>query len=196
MTGSRIVAIGASAGGVEPLLEITRSLPRSFPAAVCVVLHVNPRVPSLLPTLVNRAHRMDARHPVDGEPMEAGHIYIAPPDRHLLVEPGRLRLGDGPREARSRPAVDVLFRSIARAYGPLAIGVVLSGALDDGTEGLVAIKRAGGIAIVQDPDTAYCPSMPRNALDKVEVDHVVSTAEIAPLLEQLLIGPEPDRVYR
>ena len=139
---------------------------------------------------------MDARHTVDGESIEAGRIYIAPPDHHLLVDGGRLWLGDGPREARSRPAINALFRSIARAYGPLAIGVILSGLLDDGTEGLLAIKRAGGITIVQDPHEAHYSSMPRSALDHVAIDHVASSAEIAPLLEQLVIEPmlaEPAR---
>jgi two-component system chemotaxis response regulator CheB len=122
---------------------------------------------------------------VDKERIQPGHIYVAPPDQHLLVEPNRIRLTRGPKENRFRPAVDPLFRSAAQAYGPRVIGVILTGNLDDGTAGLWAVKRLGGTAIVQDPQDALAPSMPRSALRQVEVDHCLPLAEIAPLLARL-----------
>lgn len=166
-------------------------LPASFPAAVCVVLHLSPLRSSALPSLLSRSKRLPAAYGIEGERIERGRIYIAPPDRHLLVEDHQIRLGIGPRENGSRPAIDPLFRSIAQAHGPNAIGVVLSGALFDGTSGLLAIKAQGGIAIVQDPDEAACPSMPRSALDNVSVDHVARTAELPALLESLVVAPSP-----
>ncbi len=125
----------------------------------------------------------------DGQAIERGRIYVAVPDYHLLVEGKRIRLVRGPKENRSRPAIDPLFRTLARAYGPRVVGVVLSGALDDGTAGLRAIKRLGGIAVVQDPQDALVPSMPASALEYVAVDHCVSTAGIAPLLARLAREP-------
>jgi two-component system chemotaxis response regulator CheB len=171
------------------LLKLSRSLPENFPAAVCVVLHVPPLRSSVLPMLLDRAKRLPAAYGVDGESIVPGRIYVAPPDRHLLVEGNQICLGLGPRENGSRPAIDPLFRSVALAYGDRAIGVVLSGALYDGTSGLVAIKARGGITIVQDPDEAPCPSMPRNALENARIDHVVRTADLAGLLETLVAEP-------
>jgi len=136
--------------------------------------------------LLGRSQRMPAAYGVDGERVRPGRIYVAPPDRHLLVEGDRIRIGIGPRENGSRPAIDPLFRSVAQAHGPNVVGVVLSGALFDGTNGLAAIKARGGIAVVQDPDEAACPSMPRSALETVSVDHVVPTADLASLLESLV----------
>jgi two-component system chemotaxis response regulator CheB len=189
VTHLRIVAVGASAGGLETLLKLSRMLPASFPAAVCMVLHLPPLRSSALPALLGRSNRMPAAYGVDGEKIEAGRIYVAPPDRHLLVEDHRIRLGIGPRENGSRPAIDPLFRSVAQASGPNAIGVVLSGALYDGTSGLLAIKARGGIAIVQDPQEAVCSSMPRSALENVGADHVVRSDELAALLESLVASP-------
>ena len=126
----------------------------------------------------------------DGQRLEAGHVYLAQPDRHLLVEPGRLRVTRGPREHRFRPAIDPLFRSAAQVFGPAAIGVILTGNLDDGTAGLWTIKKLGGIAIVQDPSDAVFPAMPTNALRHVEVDHVVPVSRIPPLLDELTSAVE------
>lgn len=177
-----IVVFGASTGGVEALALLVQALPRDLPAAIFVVLHLSPEVPSHLPEILNRHSRLPARHPRDGEPIQLGHIYVAPPDRHLLLEGGVVRVVRGPRENRHRPAVDPLFRTAALAYGPRVIGVVLTGALDDGTAGLYAIKQRGGVAIVQDPRDAMIASMPESALEYVAVDYCVPLHELAPLL--------------
>ncbi|MDQ3346728.1 MAG: chemotaxis protein CheB [Acidobacteriota bacterium] len=155
-----IVVIGASAGGVEALSTLVGELPRNLRAAVLIVLHVS-RGRSVLPEILTRAGRLPAVHPADGDLIAPGRIYVAKPDHHLIVENGRTRVIHGPTENGSRPAVDPLFRSAAREYGPRVIGIILTGALDDGTAGLAAVKEAGGIAVVQDPDEAFASSMPR-----------------------------------
>jgi two-component system chemotaxis response regulator CheB len=180
-----IVVIGASAGGVEALVALMRSLPADLEAAVFVVLHVPPQSSSMLPVILDRSGPLPAQHARDGLPIERGQIYVAPPDHHLVVERERMRVVRGPRENRHRPAVDVLFRSAAWEYGPHVIGVVLTGTLDDGTAGLLAIKQRGGIAVVQHPDDALYPGMPRSALAHVDVDHSVPLREIGPLLATL-----------
>ena len=159
-----IVVIGASAGGVEALRGLAAGLPPELPAAVFVVLHVLPSGTSLLPQILARQTPLAVAAAEDGEPIERGRIYVAPPDHHMLVERGRVRLTRGPRENGHRPAVDPLFRSAARAYGQRVIGVVLSGALDDGAAGLKIVSENGGTAVVQDPADALYPSMPRSAL--------------------------------
>ncbi len=186
MSGHDIVVIGASAGGVEALVKLVSKLPKDLPAAIFVVLHIPPQSPSMLPTILSRAGQLPALHPTDGTKFERGHIYIAPPDHHILLEDGHIRIVRGPKENRHRPAVDVLFRSSASAYGPRVIGVVLTGALDDGTAGLLAIKRQGGIAVVQDPDDALYSGMPRSAVEHVKVDYVLLLAAIAPKLVNLV----------
>lgn len=189
MPGHDIIVIGASAGGVEALVTLTRSLRRNLPAAVFVVLHIPAQSPSLLPDILNRAESLKAVQAKDGMKIEHGHIYVAPPDHHMLVERGKVRVVHGPKENRHRPAVDPLFRSAALAYGPRVIGVILTGSLDDGTAGLLAVKRRGGIAIVQDPDESLYPGMPMNALANVEVDYTLPLFSIGPLLGQLAIKP-------
>jgi two-component system, chemotaxis family, protein-glutamate methylesterase/glutaminase len=159
-----IVVIGASAGGVEALRSLVAGLPPELPAAVFVVLHVLPSGTSLLSQILARQTRLVVAPAGDGEPIERGRIYVAPPDHHMLVERGRVRLTRGPRENGHRPAVDPLFRSAARAYGQRVIGIVLSGALDDGAAGLKMISDNGGTGVVQDPAGALYPSMPRSAL--------------------------------
>src|SRR5262249_19585384 len=150
-----------------------------------IVLHIPPQGPSNLPNILRRVSRLPVAHPNDGERIRSGHIYVAPPDQHLLVERGRLRIAHGPQEKRSRPAIDPLFRSAAQAYGPRVVGVVLTGALDDGTTGLLTIKQRGGITIVQNPKEAFISSMPESALRYVQVDHCVPLQKIPDLLVQL-----------
>jgi two-component system chemotaxis response regulator CheB len=165
-----VVVIGASAGGVNALLTLASQLPPTFPAPILVVLHIGSHH-SVLPELLASRGPLPAAHARHEERMVAGRIYVAPPDRHLLVDNGSMRLSKGPKEHFTRPAIDPLFVSAALAYGPAAVGVVLTGTLDDGTAGLQAIKECGGLAVVQDPEDALEPSMPRSALTYVAVDH-------------------------
>lgn len=184
-----IIVAGASTGGVEALTALVGGLPADLPAAIFVVLHVPPTGSSLLPKILSRVGPLPATHANDGEPIHPGRIYVAPPDYHLLLKRGYVRVVRGPRENHHRPALDPLFRTAARAYGPRVIGVVLTGALDDGTAGLFAIKQCGGIAVVQDPAEAYFPSMPESALAYVDVDYRLPLAELAPLLARLAREP-------
>jgi two-component system chemotaxis response regulator CheB len=180
-----VVVIGTSAGGVTALSTIIKQLPKDLNAAIFIVLHISPHQRSNLPDILTRAGNLNAAHAMDGEPIHHGRIYIAPPDHHLLLEPGLVRVTKGPKENRFRPAIDPLFRSAAYAHGPEVIGVVLTGALDDGTAGLWAIKDRGGIAVVQDPDDAEQRSMPWTALNNVEVDHCLPVRDIAKVLVTL-----------
>lgn len=182
-----IVVIGCSVGGVEALQRLVAGLPKTFPAAVFVVLHLSPQSTSVLPQILNRSGKLPAVHPRDNDPIRTGHIYVAPPDNHLMLEDGRVRVTHGPKENRHRPAVDPLFRSAARWYGQRVIGVVLTGSLDDGTAGLLTIKKRGGVAIVQDPEEAMAPGMPESALEVVSVDHVVTLEQIPQLLNKLVM---------
>jgi two-component system chemotaxis response regulator CheB len=180
-----IVVIGASAGGVEAISKVVAGLPRDLKAAVFVVLHLS-RGRSVLPEILTRAGRLPAKHPIDGELIQHGRIYVAVPDHHLTIEDDHVRVLHGPTENSARPAVDPLFRSAARTYGSRVIGIVLTGSLDDGTSGLAAVKEAGGIAVVQDPEEAFAPSMPRSALEFVQVDHVLPLHEISGLVVSLV----------
>ncbi len=184
-----ILAVGASAGGVEALGRLARALPQELPAAVFVVLHVPPNATSALPDILRRKARLQAAHATHGEPIRTGRIYVAPPDRHLVVAQGNVRLSRGPRENGHRPAIDPTFRSVAREYGARVVGVVLSGALEDGTAGLEAIKAQGGITVVQDPSDALYPGMPSNAISHIEVDHVLSATAIGVLVAELAMAP-------
>jgi len=185
MPGHDIIVIGASAGGVEALVTITRTLPPDLPAAVFVVLHIPAHSPSLLANILSRSGPLKAVQPMDREGVEHGCIYVAPPDQHLLVENGKVRVVHGPRENRHRPAIDPLFRSAAQVYGPRVVGVILTGALDDGTAGLLAVKRRGGIAVVQNPQEALYSGMPLSALRNVTVDYTLPLANIGILLRKL-----------
>jgi len=180
-----VVVIGTSAGGIEALQQVARGLPAGLPASVLVVIHVPPRSPGLLPRILSRAGPLPAAHAEDGEEIRHGRIYVAPAGFHMLLDDGRIRLVAGARENLHRPAIDPLFRSAALAGGPRVIGVVLTGALDDGTAGLRAIKRCGGTAVVQDPSEATYPSMPLSAMRSVRVDHCLPLAEIPALLVRL-----------
>jgi two-component system chemotaxis response regulator CheB len=182
-----VIVIGASAGGVGSLQRVVEHIPAGFPAAILVALHLPDGIRSMLPEILNRAGNLPAAHAIHREPIAPGRIYIAPAGFHLTVNPGRVVVHRGAREHGVRPAIDPLFRSAALAYGPRTIGVVLSGLLDDGTVGLREIKRAGGIAIVQDPRDTEWPSMPQSALDHVAVDYSVPAAQIGTLLHQLVM---------
>ena len=171
MVPHRIVVIGASSGGVSALRNLFSQLSSDVQAAFFVVLHILPESPSVLATLLDRAGPLPAKAAEDNEPILPGHVYVAPPDFHLIVKQGYLQLHRGPRENRHRPAINPLFRSAAIAFPEQTIGVILTGYQDDGAAGLSAIKRCGGIAIVQDPHDASIPDMPTNALAKVDVDY-------------------------
>jgi two-component system chemotaxis response regulator CheB len=189
VAANQIVVIGASAGGLETLRALLHALPATFPLPIGIVVHSAPQSPGLLAEILARVGTLKVTNARNRERLVGGHVYVAPPDCHLLVEPGALRVTKGPRENRFRPAIDPLFRSAAQVYGPGAIGVVLSGSLDDGTAGLWAIKQLGGIAIVQDPADALFPGMPENALRHVNVDHIVPLADLAGLLVSLASQP-------
>jgi two-component system chemotaxis response regulator CheB len=178
-----IVVIGTSSGGVEALIRLFRDLPEDLPAAVFVVVHFPQGASSVLPSILNHAGSLKAVNPEDGDAIKNGRVYVAPPNFHLLVEYGRVRLGGGPRENRHRLAADPLVRSAALAYGPRVVGVILTDARDEGSAGLLAVKRRGGVAIVQDPDDALFPGMPESALRYVDVGHCVPLDKIAPLLD-------------
>lgn len=189
MPGHSIIVIGASAGGVEALTTLVRDLPLDLPASIFVVLHIPAQSPSLLAAILMQAGRLPVVQASDGLVIQPGYIYVAQPDHHLLIEEGQMRSVRGPKENRHRPAVDPLFRTAAVVYGPKVIGVILTGALDDGTAGLLAVKKQGGIAIVQDPAEAFYPGMPSSALESVKVDYKLRLTEIAPMLVRLVNEP-------
>jgi two-component system chemotaxis response regulator CheB len=180
-----VVVVGGSAGGLDALRAILSGLPKDLPASLFVVLHSAPDSPGLLAEILDRAGALPASHAIDGGRVERGRVYVAPPDHHLVLEPGVMRVTRGPKENRFRPAIDPLFRSAAGVYGPRAVGVILSGGLDDGTAGLLAIKQLGGTAVVQDPADAFASSMPAHALAAVAADFVLPAAEIAPAIVRL-----------
>ena len=184
-----VVVIGGSAGAVEAMLRIAEGLPSGLAARLFLVIHVPPTASSVLPRLLERRSSLQSRHPQDGEATSLSIIYVAPPDYHLLVRDGTVAVVRGPRENGHRPAIDPLFRSAARAYGGRVIAVVLSGNLDDGASGLRAVVNAGGVAIVQDPDDAVHPGMPRSALSFVPEADVVALAGIAERISALVGSP-------
>ena len=185
----RIVAIGASAGGVEALQRVVRHLPASFLAPIVVVLHLPSTGISHLPDILTRIGAVPARQATHRARLEPGRILVAPPDRHVIVANDRLLLVDGPRENGVRPAIDPLFRSVARSFGTGAIGVILSGTLDDGAAGMATIAAAGGATIAQDPADAICPGMPTSAIETGAVDHIELADDIGPLLDRLVAQP-------
>lgn len=189
----RVIAIGASAGGVEAMTYLASNLPRNLNAAVLMVLHIPHNAVSLMPEILRRAGELPAVHAATREPLRAGRIYLAPPDRHMIVRDGTVGTVFGPRENGHRPAVDPLFRSVAEAHGSRAIGVVLTGNLDDGAAGILAIKQAGGVTIAQDPEDALYPGMPTNAIRSSGVDHVLALKEIVPTILRLLEEMPPDK---
>jgi two-component system chemotaxis response regulator CheB len=187
---SRIVVIGASAGGFEAVRAVLEALPDDFPAAVLVVIHTGPN--GVFPDALARNTPLPVVAARDGERLEGGRVYVAPPDQHLTVTDGVVRVARGPREHGFRPAIDPLFTTAAQAAGERVAGVILSGALSDGTIGLHAIKHAGGLAVVQHPEEAPVPSMPLSALRSVEVDAILPVSAIGPqLVEWAMNGARP-----
>jgi two-component system, chemotaxis family, protein-glutamate methylesterase/glutaminase len=191
--GRNIIVVGTSAGGSEALDELTSQLPTNIPASIFIVQHLPPEGSArhLLKRLA-RYKAFRSKLAVDGERFEHGRIYVAPPDHHLLVKKTQLLVTKGARENRHRPAIDPLFRSAAVTHGPHVIGVVLTGHLDDGTAGLTAIGKCGGVTVVQDPREAAYPGMPQSALSNLRVDHCVRLADMALLLDQLAREPIGD----
>lgn len=185
-----VVVIGASAGGLRPLEQIAAALPTEPALAVFVVQHIGPSR-SLLPDLLSRQGKLRAFHPRDGDAIQFGAIHVAPPDRHLVIVDSHIRLSAGPHENLTRPAIDPTFRSAALAFGPRVQGVLLSGGLDDGVAGLAAIKRRGGVTIVQEPSEALMPSMPQTAIETVGIEHVLPAARIAAMIGEIAREPVP-----
>jgi two-component system chemotaxis response regulator CheB len=193
MPGHDMILIGASAGGVEALQTLARGLPADMPAAVFVVLHVAPDSRSLMPEILSRSGPLPAAHARDGEKIQHGRIYVAPPDYHLLLQDGAVRLSHGARENHHRPAIDPLFRTAATAFGPRVVGVILSGALYDGAAGLATVRRAGGVAVVQDPADALVDTMPQSALATAGADYVLPVVEMPAVLVELAMQRKSDR---
>lgn len=182
-----MVVIGASSGGMDALTRLVAQLPRDFAAPIFVVHHMAPDATGdALRGAINRAGRLRCSEATDGKRFAAGNVYLAPSDHHLMLAKGTMRVTKGARENRARPAIDPLFRSAAVAYRNRAVGVLLTGNLDDGTAGLTAIQRCGGVCVVQDPADAAYPDMPQNALNRVRVEHCVPLAEMGGLLEKLI----------
>ena len=187
----RVFVIGASLSGIDTLARLMHLLPPDFPAPIFITQHVASHSPGMLPHILTGAGYLPAVHPKNGELFERGRVYVAPPDRHMLVQKGYVRLSHGPQENLARPAIDPLFRSAAAAYGPAVVGVVLTGQLDDGTSGLLAIKDRGGIAMVQDPSEATAASMPQSALAHVAIDYCCKLEEMAQLFVTLANDDPP-----
>jgi two-component system chemotaxis response regulator CheB len=193
LPGKDIVVIGASAGGIDGVRTIVSALPPRFEGSLFVVVHTAAEAPGVLDVIFGSNSQLPVAIARDEEKIVAGRVYVARPDHHLIITPGKVCLTRGPKENRFRPAVDPLFRSAAQTYGPRVVGIILSGGLDDGTAGLLTVKQLGGTAIVQDPNEALAPSMPQSALLHVQVDHVLPVREIAPLLVRLTAMPADSR---
>jgi two-component system, chemotaxis family, protein-glutamate methylesterase/glutaminase len=182
----RLVVVGASAGGIAPLRELVAGLPAGLPAAVLVVVHLPLTGESHLPALLSLSGPLPASHPRDGQELVPGEVLVAPPDHHLVVRGGQVRLNRGQRENRRRPAIDPLFRTAAAAFGPGVVAVVLSGALDDGAVGAAVVAAQDGVVVVQDPAEARVSSMPRAALATVRGARKVATADLAAVVTGLV----------
>jgi two-component system chemotaxis response regulator CheB len=193
MSHRDIIVVGASAGGIEALQQLARSLPSTLDASLFITVHFPERGTSVLPRILTRAGPLAAVHAVDGDTIVPGRIYVAPPDFHLLLDRGRVRVVRGPKENGHRPAIDPMFRSAAVAFGSRVIGVILTGNLDDGTSGLAMIKRYGGTAVVQDPEDALFPSMPQSAIEHVAVDRLVPIRFLGKILCELVSETIEDR---
>jgi two-component system chemotaxis response regulator CheB len=185
MVARNIVAIGASAGGIGAIRQLAAEFPPDLDAAVLATLHIVSGSDEILPALLNRSGPLPASNAVDGEPLRSGHIYVAPPDYHLIVKDQHLQLSHGPKENFQRPCINAMFRSVAEAFGPRASGVLLTGTLDDGAAGLWAIQQRGGSTIVQDPEEALFRAMPENAIRGLNVQYIVRIREMGSLLAKL-----------
>jgi two-component system chemotaxis response regulator CheB len=183
-----IIVMGGSSGSIEAISEILPKISPQTGAAIFIVVHTGEDSPNYLVSIFSKYTSLPVQYAADREPIELGRVYVAAPDRHLLIKSGEMRVVFGPKENNFRPALDPLFRTAATTYGRRVIGVILSGSLDDGTHGLLQIKRAGGVAIAQDPSTALHPGMPESAIDRVTPDYVAPSSEIGPLLNQLVGG--------
>jgi two-component system, chemotaxis family, protein-glutamate methylesterase/glutaminase len=188
----RVVAIAASAGGVEALRRVVADLPADFPAAICIVLHIPATSRSLLAPILDRDGPLPAVVAFDGAPLRPGLIYVAPADQHLLIRHDAVELSRGPKENGVRPAADPMFRSLADAWRDCAVAVVLSGALDDGSAGAAAVSAAGGVVVVQDPGDALVPGMPENAIAADSPAHVVPVSEVADVLTGIMATALPN----
>lgn len=184
-----IIAIGGSAGGFRALRTILENLPPDLPAAILTTLHLNPDASESILRRTASTSPFRVAFAREGERIARGQVYVAPPDHHLIVDGERLLVRRGPMENGSRPAIDPLFRSAACHLRGRAVGVLLTGYLDDGVSGLIALRRCGGLIVVQDPDDAEVPDMPRNALERAEPHHVVPLSGMAPLLRRVIGGP-------
>lgn len=187
MEKKNVIVIGASAGGLEVLKRLFSGLSEGIAAGIFIVWHIPSEVFGILPQVLSKHSTMTIANAVDNEPIVFNRVYVAPPDRHMIIERGCVRLIQGPKENRFRPAIDPLFRSAAHSYGSRVIGVVLSGALNDGTAGLLAIKQFGGTTIVQDPQESESPGMPESALRSVKVDYKVTVREMIEVLKRLVL---------
>jgi two-component system chemotaxis response regulator CheB len=196
VTQREVVAVGASAGGVEALRALAAGLPADLPAALLVVLHVPRTAPSALPRILNRSGPLPAATASDGELLRLGRIYVAPADRHLLLIEDRIRLSRGPAENGHRPAIDPMFRSVARAVGAHCMAVVLSGARDDGAFGAALVAAEGGVVLAQEPSDALYRSMPQATIARVPGALTAPAAELGPLIAELLAEDLPPHSRR
>lgn len=186
-----IVVIGASFGGIQAVSLLLSELPGDFPASVFVVVHLFPSQPSSLPGILSRAGELEAIHPKDRQRFGPGRVYVAPPDKHMMIEGNRIRVLRSPKENMHRPAIDPLFRTAAFFCRRRVVGILLTGADSDGTSGLFSIKLKGGLAIVQDPDEAAAPTMPFSAMSNLKVDRTLPVKEISRLLPRIVFATEP-----
>jgi len=182
-----LVVIGSSKGGLRALQSVLSSLSANFNWPIAVAQHRERDTGSNLANFMQKSSALKVREPEDKEQIEGGIVYLAPADYHLLIDDDHFALSTAPPKARARPSIDVLFESAADAFGSRTVGVILTGTNSDGASGLHAIKAAGGLAIVEDPKTAECGSMPLAALKATSVDEVLSLAEIAPFLNSLCL---------
>ncbi|RFZ81344.1 chemotaxis protein CheB [Mucilaginibacter terrenus] len=190
MEPQRIVVVGTSAGGIKAVNQLMKKFPADLPVAIFVVIHMSKHSQAhVIKEQLQKSTAFTCRVPTDGEQIQAGHLYISPADVHMLVKPGEVRLVLGPHENRWRPSIDVLFRSAAVAYGAATIGIILTGLLDDGTSGLAAIKRSGGMAIVQDPAEAEYDDMPVSAISNVEIDNQVFLEDMGYIVADMVAKP-------
>ena len=191
MAGHDIFVVGASAGGIDSLSNLVHELDPHLPATVLITLHIHEEAPNILPQILSKHGPLPAKQAENGEKLRPGQIYISPPGVHMILADGQIQLSNGPRINGMRPAIDPLFRSAAQFYGPRAVGVILSGTLNDGTAGSYRIKRHGGIVVAQDPSDALFPSMPLSVIENVPVDLVLPAAEIGKAINRLANEPIP-----